>query len=567
MTHSRIFTLLMLAGSAAAFTGCTTDSTTADSSSSADSKPTTSVASGNGGWYDGAGAWHPGRPEEWYKDGYYDNSGVWHAQKSREYSTAGAKNLADENARQIKSNAERGWYDSNGAWHSGTSYRVEARDTRDGYYDKEGVWHSKAVGTYVERPDRDANGYYDSNGVWRTRIEDSSTTVSRADAGYYDSNGVWHAPDGAVASSSVNRTDPSTNQIGEGSKAGGYCDSNGNWQPGSGGVSRIEPGPSGGYYDSNGVWRSYDRSLTQANRGYYDNNGNWHPNSYDRSTGVSRGYYDANGVWQPGEGVRVVDGNPNISTGYYDASGVWHSVGAPGVVNIPIGTSDQRMYARASDDRSVQGYAQERRTYEDETRAGEPRRENTVKRDTTTTTTNEAWSSWPSNPRSQVQTLTSKYGAPDEATASCVSWHDKGGFKCIVVMKEEVDHQWPVAHTDFLMNAVSYKVPVDKVGALARFDGSVMTDVTGGVLAAKCDSEAHNMLALNLANDICTGAKTVDEAKAYFSRAVADEKAGKTDPYMQKLAFTPASGKSGANPGAAGDAGNKSTDSPMDRAN
>ena len=49
---------------------------------------------------------------------------------------------------------------------------------------------------------------------------------------------------------------------------------------------------------------------------------------------------------------------------------------------------------------------------------------------------------------------------------------------------------------------MDYAVPVELVGALAAFDGSVMVERTTGELSARCHDEQANMLALNLADEL-----------------------------------------------------------------
>lgn len=158
---------------------------------------------------------------------------------------------------------------------------------------------------------------------------------------------------------------------------------------------------------------------------------------------------------------------------------------------------------------------------------------------------------WPDQQRRGVSMLVDRYGPPDEVTPSAAVWHSRGPFDCIKVFREEVQHQWPVAHSDFIENTVAYKVPVDKVGDLAKFDGSLIVDRTKGRLAARCDSEPHNVLALNLANDICTGSKNVNDARDYLARALKDEQSGTIDDYMKSLRFTWQSPIAAADPGQA----------------
>ena len=74
---------------------------------------------------------------------------------------------------------------------------------------------------------------------------------------------------------------------------------------------------------------------------------------------------------------------------------------------------------------------------------------------------------------------------------------------------------------------------------LAEFDGSVVAERTAGEVSARCHDEEANNLALNLAHDIVTGEKTVDEARAYYAKEFLDYRRGLPTPYMDELRFEP----------------------------
>jgi hypothetical protein len=84
---------------------------------------------------------------------------------------------------------------------------------------------------------------------------------------------------------------------------------------------------------------------------------------------------------------------------------------------------------------------------------------------------------------------------------------------------------------------ISYKVPPGLGDELALFDGSVTIDRTQGTIAARCDKEENNMLALNLAHDIIMNKKTVEEARKSYGEMVMQAKAGNKPEYMKKLMF------------------------------
>jgi hypothetical protein len=148
---------------------------------------------------------------------------------------------------------------------------------------------------------------------------------------------------------------------------------------------------------------------------------------------------------------------------------------------------------------------------------------------------------WPEKPRAIARAMFEKYGAPDTYSDRMLVWHDNGAWKRTIVYRDEVEHMFPVKHTDFLEQTVAYKVPLDKVGDLARFDGSVIVDRTRGELSARCDKEENNRLALNMADEISRGKRSVSDARAFLTKTIAMRMAGKSSESMDKLSFTPAS--------------------------
>ena len=145
---------------------------------------------------------------------------------------------------------------------------------------------------------------------------------------------------------------------------------------------------------------------------------------------------------------------------------------------------------------------------------------------------------WPEASRMAVAEITSKYGRPDGVTAEEFIWLNKGVWKKICINKKETKHSFPIEHTDMMQTTISYKVPEDKMDDLGRFDGSVTFDRTQGTMSARCDKEGNNFLALNLANDIITGTKTVEEARQTYGDNVKEKMKGGNPLYMQKLTFS-----------------------------
>ena len=148
-------------------------------------------------------------------------------------------------------------------------------------------------------------------------------------------------------------------------------------------------------------------------------------------------------------------------------------------------------------------------------------------------------SNWPEAAKMAAQATIQKYGQPTESTQNILVWRDNGPWKKTVVTKEETPHNFPMAHKDVLQQTIYYNVPLEYFDDLARFDGSVTVDRTKGTLAARCDKEENNFLALNLANEIIKGKRSVDNARAFLAQTVAARMRGEKSEYTAGLMFTP----------------------------
>jgi hypothetical protein len=149
---------------------------------------------------------------------------------------------------------------------------------------------------------------------------------------------------------------------------------------------------------------------------------------------------------------------------------------------------------------------------------------------------------WPQESREAAKLVIDRYGEPDEATETLLTWHKPGPWKRIVASKAFYSHNFPAPHIDAVESVIDYHVPVEKFSSLAEFDGSVIVERTAGEVSARCHDEQANFLALNLMHDIVTGAKDAREARAYYAKEFADYRRMQATPYMEKLRFRTGNG-------------------------
>jgi hypothetical protein len=149
---------------------------------------------------------------------------------------------------------------------------------------------------------------------------------------------------------------------------------------------------------------------------------------------------------------------------------------------------------------------------------------------------------WPDAPQKGARQMLEQYGAPNEATPTKLFWYHRGPWKRILVTSDVLIHNFPAPHSDYLSQWIDYKVPVEMFDAIGRFDGSCLVDRTAGEAGARCDSEAANMITLNLMHEIVTGKRSVEEARKAYADAMMAYTMGRPAPYAERLQFPVATG-------------------------
>jgi hypothetical protein len=144
---------------------------------------------------------------------------------------------------------------------------------------------------------------------------------------------------------------------------------------------------------------------------------------------------------------------------------------------------------------------------------------------------------WPAESRDAAQVVGKKYGEPDEACQSTLTWDRRGPWKRIVVHREPSPHNFPVPHVDVLECITKFRVPPWKVSDLVRFDGSIAVYRTLGEISVRCQDEESNFLAMNLAYDIIAGKRSVDDARRYYAQEFLNSRKKAPSAYMKGLKF------------------------------
>lgn len=126
---------------------------------------------------------------------------------------------------------------------------------------------------------------------------------------------------------------------------------------------------------------------------------------------------------------------------------------------------------------------------------------------------------WNEGPRDLARELIEEYGQPDEATDRRLIWHNNSFWKRTEIVNEEIFHNFPEGHNEFLYQTVEYNVPIERASDLLSLSGSLLIDRVRGELTSRGDSEETNLLSINLAHQIVEGQHTPESARDLFAAA------------------------------------------------
>ena len=144
---------------------------------------------------------------------------------------------------------------------------------------------------------------------------------------------------------------------------------------------------------------------------------------------------------------------------------------------------------------------------------------------------------WPLPQKKVAEQMLDKYGPPNEAMPTKLIWYGNSPWKRTELSSDVVAHNWPTIHSDFLTQVIDYRVRPEFFDDIARFDGSIICDRTRGEVSARCDSEAANVLGMNMVHEIVTGKRSWEEARETSEQNTVAYNLGRNAPYAERLLF------------------------------
>ena len=144
---------------------------------------------------------------------------------------------------------------------------------------------------------------------------------------------------------------------------------------------------------------------------------------------------------------------------------------------------------------------------------------------------------WPEGARLTAGAMIGKYGEPTRWSEGALVWIANGPWEKSVVYRSAWPHFVGKRDKDYLEQTIAYRVPNGKIEDLKRFDRRLEVNAGRGQLSSRSESESMNFLALNLADEISTGKRSVEDARDFYLRVERLSKAGKSSAYTEGLLF------------------------------
>lgn len=144
---------------------------------------------------------------------------------------------------------------------------------------------------------------------------------------------------------------------------------------------------------------------------------------------------------------------------------------------------------------------------------------------------------WPSSATTAAREIIARYGEPTEVNTSELVWRNVQPFKRIVVHRIVYFTHFPLLHPNAVEHVVNYRAPAKRVENVWVYNGSVVLDRVRGEMAANGNSEAMNVLSLNLANKVLKGEMSASGARIQHGKEALAFINGDRTTYTQTLLF------------------------------
>ena len=116
--------------------------------------------------------------------------------------------------------------------------------------------------------------------------------------------------------------------------------------------------------------------------------------------------------------------------------------------------------------------------------------------------------------------LVKVFGEPfDKAKTSC-KWKNIDGFSEVEIKDENIPHDFPMKHDDFVYSSRKLKLEPDQVAMLNKATGSIFYDGLKKEVTARCGALIKNAVSIGFAEDVAKGKIKSWKAKDEYARRI-----------------------------------------------
>ena len=144
---------------------------------------------------------------------------------------------------------------------------------------------------------------------------------------------------------------------------------------------------------------------------------------------------------------------------------------------------------------------------------------------------------WPEIARLTARALIGKYGPPDSYGPNALVWRRNGPWNKTVLYGRATTYPRFDKDQEILKQVIGYRVPEEKEEELLLFDPRLVINRASGELSFQSARESTNFLALNLADEIVRGRRSVAQARRFFLYAEDLRLSGKSSKYEDGFLF------------------------------
>lgn len=122
-------------------------------------------------------------------------------------------------------------------------------------------------------------------------------------------------------------------------------------------------------------------------------------------------------------------------------------------------------------------------------------------------------------PKKYYKKLVNVLGKPTGKGLHFASWENIRGYECVYIMDENIKHEYPKLHYDYVYSSkkMDKKITNDKKCALMKVSGSIIIDGLKNEVTARCGGLTANDVTLNFVDDVIHN-KTKPTKEEYATR-------------------------------------------------